>query len=63
MEATGLTDGNPVRRALEDIQAISAHIGLQWDNSMMPFGRWALGLPTQLPEIDVGQLARRAWRD
>jgi 3-hydroxy-9,10-secoandrosta-1,3,5(10)-triene-9,17-dione monooxygenase len=53
MGASGLTDGNPVRRYLEDLQAISSHIGIQWDNNMTPFGRWALGVPTQLPEVDA----------
>jgi 3-hydroxy-9,10-secoandrosta-1,3,5(10)-triene-9,17-dione monooxygenase len=53
MGASGLTDGNPVRRYLEDLQAIAAHISLQWDNGLAPFGRWALGLPTQLPEVDA----------
>ncbi|MBT3401229.1 MAG: hypothetical protein HN420_14705 [Rhodospirillaceae bacterium] len=44
MGANGQTGHNPVHRHLRDISAMAAHGSLQWEASLMPYGKWALGV-------------------
>lgn len=52
MGASGQTDHNPVQRHLRDVSAMAAHGSLQWDKSVSPYGKWALGLPTGDKAVD-----------
>jgi alkylation response protein AidB-like acyl-CoA dehydrogenase len=45
--AHGLSDDNPVHRALRDLYAIGNHIGNTWDVQAVPYARAALGLPPE----------------
>lgn len=47
MGAIGLSDTNPVQRHYRDVTAMATQIAVNWDRGMMPFGRAALGLPTE----------------
>lgn len=52
MGASGQTDHNPVQRHFRDVSAMAAHGSLQWDKSISPYGKWALGLPTGDKSVD-----------
>ncbi len=54
MGVTGQTAKNPVQRLFRDCRTISTHIELNWDHSMTPSGKFALGLKTGDPMIDGG---------
>ena len=43
--AHGMSDVNPVHRALRDLYAIGNHIANQWDLHALPYARAALGQP------------------
>jgi len=47
MGAVGLADSNPVQRHYRDVTAMATQIAVNWDRGMMPFGRLALGLPSE----------------
>ncbi len=59
MGAMGIFDGNPVQRHHRDVMGIATQIGINWDRNMMPYGKWALGLPTGDVHIDQ-ELGRTA---
>jgi 3-hydroxy-9,10-secoandrosta-1,3,5(10)-triene-9,17-dione monooxygenase len=43
--AHGMSDANPIHRALRDLHAIGNHIANQWDMQALPYARAALGQP------------------
>ena len=47
MGAMGLADSNPVQRHYRDVTAMATQIAVNWDRGMAPYGRMALGLPTE----------------
>jgi len=53
MGAHGQTGHNPVQRHLRDISAMAAHGSLQWEASLSPYGKWALGVETGDAEVDA----------
>ncbi|CAN0555050.1 unnamed protein product, partial [Laminaria digitata] len=52
MGATGHTGNNPVHRHFRDVSAMAAHGSIQWDKTVAPYGKWALGVPTGDPNVD-----------
>jgi 3-hydroxy-9,10-secoandrosta-1,3,5(10)-triene-9,17-dione monooxygenase len=52
MGVSGQTGRNPVQRLARDCRTISTHIELNWDHTMMPSGKYLLGLPTGDPVVD-----------
>ncbi len=52
MGATGLGDANPVQRHFRDISAMATQIGVNWDRNAGAYGKWALGVPTGIPQVD-----------
>ena len=52
MGASGLSQNNPVQRFGNDIRAMASHGALQWEQSLSPYGKWVLGVPSGDPEID-----------
>ncbi len=59
MGAMGIFDGNPVQRHHRDVLGMATQIGINWDRNMLPYGKWALGLPTGDPHVDE-ELGRAA---
>lgn len=59
MGAMGIFDSNPVQRHLRDVNGMATQIGINWDRNMLPYGKWALGLPTGDPHVDQ-ELGRAA---
>ena len=49
--AHGLSDANPMQRALRDIVAIASHHGLSWDTSGELFGSFAFGIEPADPML------------
>jgi 3-hydroxy-9,10-secoandrosta-1,3,5(10)-triene-9,17-dione monooxygenase len=47
--AHGMSDENPVMRAMRDVQAVGNHIANNWDLQALPYARGALGLPPERP--------------
>jgi 3-hydroxy-9,10-secoandrosta-1,3,5(10)-triene-9,17-dione monooxygenase len=52
MGATGQTGNNPVHRHFRDVSAMASHGSIQWDKTVSPYGKWALGVPTGDPNVD-----------
>jgi 3-hydroxy-9,10-secoandrosta-1,3,5(10)-triene-9,17-dione monooxygenase len=52
MGVTAQSGRNPVQRLYRDCRTITTHIELNWDHTMMPSGKFALGLPTGDPLVD-----------
>lgn len=52
MGASGQTGHNPVHRHFRDVSAMASHGSIQWDKTLSPYGKWALGLPTGDPNVD-----------
>jgi 3-hydroxy-9,10-secoandrosta-1,3,5(10)-triene-9,17-dione monooxygenase len=44
-------ESNPLQRAHRDIHAAHGHIGLSWDFNATMYGRVALGLPADVPNL------------
>lgn len=52
MGVTAQSGRNPVQRLFRDCRTITTHIELNWDHTMMPSGKHALGLKTGDPMVD-----------
>src|ERR1700730_9477749 len=44
-------ESNPIQRAWRDIHAANAHFGVNWDANGVTYGRVALGLPADSPNL------------
>lgn len=44
MGATGIFDTNPVQRHWRDLSVMASQVGVNWDQNMMAYGRYLLGL-------------------
>jgi 3-hydroxy-9,10-secoandrosta-1,3,5(10)-triene-9,17-dione monooxygenase len=44
-------ENNPIQRAWRDIHAANAHFGVNWDANGITYGRVALGLPADSPNL------------
>jgi len=53
MGVTAQSGRNPVQRLYRDCRTITTHIELNWDHTMMPSGKFALGLKTGDPLVDA----------
>ena len=53
MGVTAQSGRNPVQRLYRDCRTITTHIELNWDHTMMPSGKFALGLKTGDPMVDA----------
>ncbi|MBM3512903.1 MAG: hypothetical protein FJX59_04220 [Alphaproteobacteria bacterium] len=53
MGVTAQSGRNPVQRLYRDCRTVTTHIELNWDHTMMPSGKFALGLKTGDPMVDA----------
>jgi 3-hydroxy-9,10-secoandrosta-1,3,5(10)-triene-9,17-dione monooxygenase len=53
MGVTAQSGRNPVQRLFRDCRTVTTHIELNWDHTMMPSGKFALGLKTGDPMVDA----------
>lgn len=52
MGATGIFDTNPVQRHWRDLSVMASQVGVNWDQNMMAYGRYLLGLDYEKAKTD-----------
>lgn len=52
MGATGIFDTNPVQRHWRDLSVMASQVGVNWDQNMMAYGRYLLGLDFEKQKVD-----------
>lgn len=59
MGATGIFDTNPVQRHWRDLQVMASQVGVNWDQNMMAYGKYLLGLDYGLTTADHAPAQRK----